>query len=119
MASSVRRRLVIGVDFGTTFSAVAWAIGAVDSPETVKVITQWPSNTGRVSSEKVPTKLRLLGNDESEWGFLISTKAPNNEILQWFKLYVVSQHITISDWPFLESYADGSTNAENWMTGLQ
>ncbi|KAG8164168.1 hypothetical protein KVR01_006086 [Diaporthe batatas] len=89
MASSIRPRIVIGVDFGTTFSAVAWAVGAVNSPEIVHVIREWPQHAGgKTRAEKVPTKLRLrpLRNNDPEWGFLIPTDAPNDEVLQWFKL---------------------------------
>lgn len=87
MASSVAKRIVIGVDFGTTFSGVAWAISTGNHPGDVEVITRWPNFTGvKTHSEKVPTKLRRLGNGDLQWGFLVPPDAPNNEILRWFKL---------------------------------
>lgn len=89
MAGSSRRMLVVGVDFGATFSGVAWAATSGDSSSDVQVIIQWPNIAGRDRlrhSEKVPTKLRRVGNGELQWGFLVSPDAPDAEILHWFKL---------------------------------
>ncbi|POS74752.1 hypothetical protein DHEL01_v206854 [Diaporthe helianthi] len=89
MASQVRPKIVIGVDFGTTFSGVAWAIGTPNGLENVEVITRWPNNTGTGmyrTADKVPTKLRVRRNNDPEWGFLIPADVPSSEVLQWFKL---------------------------------
>lgn len=87
MAAAVSKTIVIGVDFGTTFSGIALAIDEGNGPGDVEVMRRWPDNTGgRRASDKVPTKLRRLGNSDAQWGFLIPPDAPSNEVLQWFKL---------------------------------
>ncbi|KAI7782792.1 hsp70-like protein [Diaporthe eres] len=87
MESSVAKRIVIGVDFGTTFSGVAWAISTSNHPGNVELISRWSNSTGvRTLSHKVPTTLRRLGNGDLQWGFLVPPDAPSNEVLRWFKL---------------------------------
>ena len=69
--------LVIGIDFGTTFTGVAWAHGASFSPamstaemqqaaDNVYVIKTWPNQTNAFA-EKVPTVL-AYNNDPPMWG---------------------------------------------------
>ncbi|KAG6354698.1 hypothetical protein INS49_004716 [Diaporthe citri] len=84
MAPSVAKRIVIGVDFGTTFSGVAWAISTSTQSGNVEIISRWPNISGvKTHSEKVPTKLRRLGNGDLQWGFLVPSDAPSNEVLRW------------------------------------
>lgn len=78
--------LIVGIDFGTTYSGLAWA--ETQQPDRRSAITTWPiSKTAREgeSSEKVPTKLRYHGND-TQWGFSIPVNAPPKEVIEWFKL---------------------------------
>lgn len=85
MASPVRK-LIIGIDFGTTFSGVAWA--ETQQPDRRTTITTWPINNSAregESSDKVPTKLRYHKGD-IQWGFSVPVNAPENEVLEWFKL---------------------------------
>lgn len=80
------RKIVVGIDFGTTFSGVAWA--ETQRHDRRSAITSWPiSKTTREgeSSEKVPTKLRY-SEGNIEWGFTIPPTAPPGEIVEWFKL---------------------------------
>lgn len=80
------RKIIVGIDFGTTYSGVAWAESRNPSRRTA--ITQWPvSSTNREgeSSDKVPSKLRYNG-DKIEWGFSIPITAPQEEVIEWFKL---------------------------------
>ncbi|KAF4989743.1 hypothetical protein FGRMN_8930 [Fusarium graminum] len=80
------RKIIVGIDFGTTYSGVAWAESRNPSRRTC--ITQWPvSSTNREgeSSDKVPTKLRYNGST-IEWGFSIPITAPQDEVIEWFKL---------------------------------
>lgn len=80
------RKIIVGIDFGTTYSGVAWA--ETQRPDRRVAITVWPiSKTTREgeSSDKVPTKLRYNGNDP-EWGFSIPVNAPTDEVIEWFKL---------------------------------
>ncbi|KAF9762171.1 hypothetical protein IL306_003548 [Fusarium sp. DS 682] len=80
------RRIIVGIDFGTTYSGVAWAESRNPSRRTC--ITQWPVSSANKEgeySDKVPTKLRYNG-DKIEWGFSIPMNAPQQEVVEWFKL---------------------------------
>ncbi|CAI0651912.1 unnamed protein product [Colletotrichum noveboracense] len=80
------RKIIVGIDFGTTYSGVAWA--ETQRADRRTAITTWPiSKTVREgeSSDKVPTKLRYAG-DEVQWGFSIPITAPQDEVVEWFKL---------------------------------
>jgi molecular chaperone DnaK (HSP70) len=82
------RKIIVGIDFGTTYSGVAWAESRNPSRRTC--ITQWPvssTNKEGESSDKVPSKLRYNGN-KIEWGFSIPITAPQDEVVEWFKLSV-------------------------------
>ncbi|KAL8851909.1 MAG: hypothetical protein Q9221_003236 [Calogaya cf. arnoldii] len=78
------RKLLIAVDFGTTFSGVAWA--QTRRPDVQTIIIQWPDSTSGglegISSDKVPTELRYDGSD-ARWGFQVDDFGPRH---QWFKL---------------------------------
>lgn len=80
------RKIIVGIDFGTTYSGVAWA--ETQRPDRRTAITTWPINkTTREgeSSDKVPTKLRYA-KDGVQWGFSIPITAPQDEVIEWFKL---------------------------------
>lgn len=47
-------RIIVGIDFGTTHSAVAWAL--TSSPEDYEVITTWPGQVGK-DWGKVPSDI--------------------------------------------------------------
>jgi len=81
------RKIIVGIDFGTTYSGVAWA--ETQRPDRRVAITVWPiSKTTREgeSSDKVPTKLRYNNAGEPEWGFSIPMNTPSDEVIEWFKL---------------------------------
>lgn len=83
------RIIVIGVDFGTTFSGVAWAINAAAPPNEVDHISSWPNvNDSNRVSDKVPTCLRPIDNNpnQMQWGFLVPGSAPSSEVFRLFKL---------------------------------
>ncbi|KAL4907139.1 hypothetical protein BDW74DRAFT_166661 [Aspergillus multicolor] len=88
------RKIIIGIDFGTTFTGVAWA--ETRRPDHISVIESWPSHTGTqegISSVKVPTELRYTSpksanpdtkdEEKIEWGFQIPGLVDR---YQWFKL---------------------------------
>ncbi|KFA49615.1 hypothetical protein S40293_06616 [Stachybotrys chartarum IBT 40293] len=84
------RKIIVGIDFGTTYSGVAWA--ETQRPDRRTTITSWPvSKTIREgeSSDKVPTKIRYAGSDV-QWGFSIPLAAPQHEVMEWFKLVLQS-----------------------------
>ncbi|KAK8058896.1 hypothetical protein PG994_009344 [Apiospora phragmitis] len=81
--------LVIGIDFGTTYSGVAYAI--TEDPDRRHAILTWPSSGGREDGstiDKVPTTIRYLPQrGEFEWGPQISEETVHpDEIMRWFKL---------------------------------
>jgi hypothetical protein len=87
-SKSSNKKVVVAIDFGTTFSGVGW--GELVGIHTQKHISRWPtSQTSREGhrAEKVPTKLRYTGSKGYEWGSQISDDAPEAEIVEWFKLY--------------------------------
>ena len=104
MANSNQRKLIVGIDFGTTYTGVAWAetrrvCGCTSTPtlanffpnfqalqaDDIHVIDTWSSRLGSnegESSVKVPTQLRYTPQG-TEWGFQIP---PTLERNHWFKL---------------------------------
>lgn len=81
------RKLIVGVDFGTTFSGVAWA--ETKRPDVLSTITTWPVSSGSLegaSSEKVPSKLRYSATG-TQWGFSIPLNASTaTDVVEWWKL---------------------------------
>ncbi|KAJ5964982.1 uncharacterized protein N7479_004858 [Penicillium vulpinum] len=80
-----RPKLIVGVDFGTTFSGVAW--GMEDSPDDIEVIQTWPGG-GNITSQKVPT-LSSYRDGRMKWGHQTDQSShPGNEhgLIQGVKL---------------------------------
>ncbi|KAL8979548.1 MAG: hypothetical protein Q9205_005146 [Flavoplaca limonia] len=81
---NVERKIIMAVDFGTTYSGLAWA--QTRKPEIHSPVIQWPDATSGglegATSDKVPTKIQY--DDQGyKWGFQISDFGPRH---QWFKL---------------------------------
>ncbi|GAW18679.1 hypothetical protein ANO14919_081600 [Xylariales sp. No.14919] len=76
--------LVIGIDFGTTYSGVAWATQVDFQRDQVNFIHSWPGN-GR-DEGKVPTQIWYGDNEEIAWGYDVPIDA---EPFQWFKLLLL------------------------------
>ncbi|KAL8967325.1 MAG: hypothetical protein Q9183_002971 [Haloplaca sp. 2 TL-2023] len=85
-------KIIVGVDFGTTYSGLCWA--RTLTPETQTPIHMWPDSiSGDLegkSNEKVPTEL-LYTKQGYKWGFEIPSDAQR---LQWFKLGLDTQYQT-------------------------
>lgn len=62
--AAVEARVIVGIDFGTTHSAVAWAL--TSSPDEYEVITTWPGQVGK-DWGKVPSDISytVVGQSES------------------------------------------------------
>ncbi|KAI5464134.1 hypothetical protein BGZ63DRAFT_349688 [Mariannaea sp. PMI_226] len=73
-----QRRIVVSIDFGTTYSGVAWA--DTTRPDVQHVISTWPSVDSTKSSQKVPTELRKVASGW-QWGFEIPESAKRNKKL--------------------------------------
>nr|XP_036578921.1 uncharacterized protein CTRU02_11175 [Colletotrichum truncatum]KAF6786304.1 hypothetical protein CTRU02_11175 [Colletotrichum truncatum] len=80
--------IVIGIDFGTTFSGVSWAFSG--QPNNIEVITRWASDMNFNSdTEKTPSTLLYRGiQNEAFWGYKIPA-ANNEDALKWFKLLLI------------------------------
>ncbi|SMR42561.1 unnamed protein product [Zymoseptoria tritici ST99CH_1A5] len=84
-------RLVVGVDFGTTFSGVAAAYSA--TPDEIDIVKSWPGGNG-ITSDKVPTEIAYensttdgLDTNEADikWGFQFK---PHETRLRCIKLFL-------------------------------
>ncbi|KAG8421062.1 hypothetical protein J3458_002969 [Metarhizium acridum] len=80
--------IIIGIDFGTTYSGVAWAYS--NEPEDIEVVTTWESELNHCSDlEKTPTHLYFgKGDGNIKWGYNIPE---NGEALEWFKLLLLKE----------------------------
>ncbi|KAK2606147.1 hypothetical protein QQS21_003430 [Conoideocrella luteorostrata] len=80
--------IVIGIDFGTTYSGVAWAYSL--QPENIEVVTSWESELNHCSDlEKTPTQLAYGKKGEPvKWGYTVPSNA---EAVQWFKLLLLNK----------------------------
>jgi len=63
----------VGIDFGTTHSAVAWAL--TSSPDEYEVITTWPGQVGK-DWGKVPSDISYTVSGSSGSGDGESPKSP-------------------------------------------
>ncbi|KAI0857724.1 actin-like ATPase domain-containing protein [Xylaria cubensis] len=75
--------LVIGIDFGTTYSGAAWATLADFGSDQINLITSWPG-TG-LEEGKAPTELYYEHGD-TLWGYQVP---PEVEPIKWFKLLLL------------------------------
>ncbi|KAH8894353.1 actin-like ATPase domain-containing protein [Thozetella sp. PMI_491] len=75
--TSNTRKFLVAVDFGTTYSAVAWV--QVGSPR-INIIQEWPEKND--TQDKVPTWLKYE-DGETKWGFDVDGFERRHE---WFKL---------------------------------
>ncbi|KAF8449901.1 hypothetical protein BDZ91DRAFT_786934 [Kalaharituber pfeilii] len=79
-------KIVVGIDFGTTYSGVAWAYSI--KPDEIQTIRQWPGATGGQDVDKVPSEMAYLPEDVFKWGFQTSgykIQQPD-KVLQYVKL---------------------------------
>ncbi|KAA6410639.1 MAG: hypothetical protein FRX48_06062 [Lasallia pustulata] len=78
------RKILMAVDFGTTFSGLAWS--QTRKPEIQTPIIRWPDAVSGglegISSDKVPTELKYDGQNY-KWGFEIGD---TGQRYKWFKL---------------------------------
>ncbi|KAL5343827.1 hypothetical protein BJX70DRAFT_971 [Aspergillus crustosus] len=84
-------QLVIGIDFGTTFSGVAWATPESFEADQINLITAWPG-TGREEG-KAPTEL-LYDEGKTFWGYGIPGGA---DTVRGFKLLLLKDEDLTQD----------------------
>ncbi|KAF0326689.1 hsp70 family chaperone [Colletotrichum asianum] len=75
--------LVIGIDFGTTFSGVAWSTAADFARNEINLVTSWPGSG--TQEAKAPTEL-FYEDGQVMWGYDIPLDA---DPIRWFKLLLV------------------------------
>ncbi|OAA68266.1 hsp70 family chaperone [Niveomyces insectorum RCEF 264] len=75
--------LIIGIDFGTTYSGVAWATPYDFEQEQINLIHSWPGMG--LEKGKAPTEL-YYDDGHISWGYDIPADA---DPVQWFKLLLL------------------------------
>ncbi|RBA19955.1 hypothetical protein FPRO05_09255 [Fusarium proliferatum] len=86
----VNDRLIVGIDFGTTFSGVAAVY--TSTPDDIEIIKTWPGGNG-ITSDKVPTEIAYdfppnapQGTEPTvKWGFQFK---PEESRLRCIKLFL-------------------------------
>ncbi|KAF1986767.1 actin-like ATPase domain-containing protein [Aulographum hederae CBS 113979] len=102
-AARTKAQLIVGIDFGTTFSGVAFAFGTAEASRE-DIITEWPG-AGNQSKQKVPS---VLYYDQYQkvcgWGPDISDALaptgypkPGVQKVEWFKLQLMLSGNTYID----------------------
>ncbi|KAF5667436.1 Hsp70 chaperone protein [Fusarium denticulatum] len=77
--------IIVGLDFGTTFSGIAWAYSR--EPEEIELVTSWDSEFNNCSDvEKAPTQLLYDDKKGTSWGYSIPA---DKDALKWFKLLLL------------------------------
>ncbi|VUC36482.1 unnamed protein product [Clonostachys rosea] len=76
--------MVVGIDFGTTYSGAAWATVSDFENEQINLITRWPDAPGEQG--KAPTELFYENGRLHSWGYGI----PDDAVpISWFKLLLL------------------------------
>ncbi|EXM13851.1 hypothetical protein FOTG_17709 [Fusarium oxysporum f. sp. vasinfectum 25433] len=75
--------MIIGIDFGTTYSGAAWATVADIEADGVNIVTSWP-DTG-VQEGKAPTEL-FYEHGKTMWGYGVPRDV---DPVRWFKLLLL------------------------------
>ncbi|KAJ4996040.1 Hsp70 family chaperone [Colletotrichum sp. SAR 10_66] len=90
-ANSEENVIVIGIDFGTTFSGVSWAWSG--QPHDIEIVTRWKAQMRyNTDTEKTPSALLYRnGQDQPLWGYGIPISA-DQDPLKWFKLLLVDDN---------------------------
>ncbi|KAL7909220.1 hypothetical protein GGI35DRAFT_493223 [Trichoderma velutinum] len=81
--------IVIGIDFGTTYSGVAWTTSS--RPGHINIITNWDAVKNHCSDkEKVPSAIYYDDKGEVSWGYSVPEKASSLKF-EWFKLCLLDE----------------------------
>ncbi|KAF4459287.1 Heat shock 70 kDa 12B [Fusarium albosuccineum] len=88
-AESSAPTLVVGIDFGTTYSGVAWSSSARKNKP--KPVTNWKTlKNFNSDKEKVPSAIHYDENSEEgpAWGYAVPL---DENVLRWFKLLIIDE----------------------------
>ncbi|KAG9564144.1 hypothetical protein KCU71_g6177, partial [Aureobasidium melanogenum] len=72
-------KIVVGVDFGTTYSGLSYAYSAAPNPYDITVIKEWPIDQSVPTVGdlwKVPTEIAYRGAETPLWGYQIPPAMP-------------------------------------------
>ncbi|KAH7020085.1 hypothetical protein EDB80DRAFT_633332 [Ilyonectria destructans] len=102
-ASRSKAQLIVGIDFGTTFSGVAFAF-ATNNEAKEDIITEWPG-AGNLTKQKIPTVLyydqyqKVVGWGPDIADALAPTGYPKPGVqkVEWFKLQLMLSGNTYID----------------------
>ncbi|KAK0647227.1 Chaperone protein DnaK [Lasiodiplodia hormozganensis] len=74
MTADDRHRIIVGLDYGTTFSGISYVTSNETGADNIEVINQWPGTSETVS--KVPTKIAYASQNDNinvdKWGFAVT-----------------------------------------------
>ncbi|KAL4919228.1 hypothetical protein BDW62DRAFT_209940 [Aspergillus aurantiobrunneus] len=101
--------IVIGIDFGTTFSGIAWTLGG--SIDDIEVLSKWPGGGNR-TSVKVPSDISYE-RQKIRWGYQVG---PFTEACRGMKLLLdedqdINYTPSIESKPFLHKYGKDAVQA--------
>ncbi|RSM15047.1 hypothetical protein CDV31_005127 [Fusarium ambrosium] len=109
----VEDAIIIGIDFGTTYSGVAWAYSR--EPNEIAIVTSWEAELNHCSDkEKAPTQLWYNRDNDATWGYSIPA---DKDALKWFKLLLLKRGDIPSDVAASEQLANARRLQE--ATGKQ
>lgn len=78
------RKILVAIDFGTTFSAIAWT--QTWRSDVQEIVTMWPTlfsqGSDGQSSDKVPTEIRYEKDGSPRWGFRILDSQPRHQLFK-------------------------------------
>ncbi|KAM0564412.1 hypothetical protein ACHAPJ_000625 [Fusarium lateritium] len=79
--------IIIGIDFGTTYSGIAWAYSR--EPDEIELVTSWDAQLDHCTDvAKAPTQLFYGKDNATTWGYSIP---PAKDALKWFKLLLLEE----------------------------
>ncbi|KAK7535588.1 hypothetical protein IWX49DRAFT_602368 [Phyllosticta citricarpa] len=94
MAPSLHK-IIVGLDYGTTFSGVSYVTSNEHSIDNIEVITQWPGTSDTTS--KVPSRIAYASENRNlsadTWGFAVTASM---ESYSWTKL-LLDRSATLTD----------------------
>ncbi|EOD52620.1 putative hsp70 family protein [Neofusicoccum parvum UCRNP2] len=99
-----RHKIIVGLDYGTTYTGVSYVISGESGIEDIQVVNQWPGNSESVF--KVPSKIAYAAENEKlqddRWGFTVT---PMHRSYVWTKLLLDSTtRLTEFDDPSLKTF---------------
>ncbi|KAK7966926.1 uncharacterized protein PG986_001203 [Apiospora aurea] len=119
-SSAEHRILVVGIDFGTTYSGIAY--GQSNIPDLRVACVSWPNQFTKEggSGQKAPTTLRYLPRQQTnfEWGFQIGNSVHPDEVFRWFKLGLQSARDRPADLQTMLADHDTDRLVRDYLSGL-